>query len=222
MLKASKLERACGGADIAPPTFRRYLYAAYGMNTARAGMLTRCPHAVPAGVVLLRNHKLVFRGVADVTFSLGRQVHLALWWFTEACETSLDRLEGFRQSDPDGGLYGKRWFTMKGDHPLAGRDAMLYVMNSRDYVSTPSESYERMLRTGYSEFNMPAAQIDRAIAEAQTVEAARPRAVQYTPPSAPLWTPTRQSTVFDARPDDDDEEEWEAYTDRLRALRGRS
>lgn len=161
--KSYKLEpakRALNGAAFMP-----YLYAAYGMNTSRAAMAGRCPFAEPAGTVILRNHRLVFRGVADVVPAFGRSTHLALWRLTEACEAALDRLEGYR---PNGsGMYDKRYFRIVGDGPLSGRTAMIYVMSTRDWEALPSNGYESMLRAGYADFAMPSSQIDTAMEEAR-------------------------------------------------------
>lgn len=153
--KAFKLENEFVGKRFQP-----YLYAAYGMNTSYEEMRRRCPDAEPVGRVLLRNHRLVFRGVADVVWSLGHQTHLALWRITAKCEKALDGLEGFRTDHS--GLYDKRYFRIHGAGPLGGQWAMMYVMTSRTYIAPPSEYYEKMLRAGYRNFDMPQSQIDAA------------------------------------------------------------
>jgi hypothetical protein len=152
------------------PRFTPYLYAAYGMNTSMAGMMGRCPFAKAAGTMVLKDHALVFRGVADVIAAPGRQVVLALWKITPVCENALDRLEGYR---PGGGLYDKRYIEVHGRGPLAGKRAMIYVMTRKSAPHQPYAGYESMLREGYEDFGMPQSQIDRAKEEARSTEAPR-------------------------------------------------
>lgn len=134
------------------------LYFAYGANTNLAQMARRCPSARYVCNVTLRNHQLVFRGVADVVPARDKTVRGALWLITPACEQALDGFEGFPL------LYVKRYVTVR----IAGkrRRIMFYVMRNRRYEGLPSASYEECLRTGYGDCGMPEAQIDDAIQRA--------------------------------------------------------
>ena len=55
-------------------TLPRTLYFAYGANTNTEAMAGRCPLAAPHGKMMLRDHRLMFRGVADVVPHEGRTV----------------------------------------------------------------------------------------------------------------------------------------------------
>lgn len=153
--------------------FQPYLYGAYGMNTSRASMGRRCPDARPVGTLVLQDYRLAFRGVADIVPSKRSTMHVALWEITPECEASLDVLEGFRADG--GGLYDKIYLPInKGKH--RGREVMIYQMTRRD-CAPPSGYYEQLLREGYGEFGMPAAQINRAIVQAKAAQRER-RAAQ--------------------------------------------
>jgi hypothetical protein len=134
------------------------LYLAYGANTNVANMASRCPEAKYVGNVSIPNHRLVFRGVADVTPSKGNTVLCALWVISPKDEQALDGFEGFPN------LYVKRYMTVR----LQGKRhrVMFYVMRARSYEAEPSEKYEATLRTGYEQCGMSTEQIDRAIAHA--------------------------------------------------------
>ncbi len=138
-------------------TLPRSLYFAYGANTNLAAMASRCPLAVPNGRMTLNDHRLVFRGVADVEQCKGRVTFGALWWITSRCERSLDAFEGF----PD--LYTKQYgrLTLDGVEQLV----MFYTMTSPSYEAPPYTVYERTLREGYASFGLPTEQIDLAIEE---------------------------------------------------------
>jgi hypothetical protein len=135
----------------------RILYFAYGANTNLASMDSRCPDADPVGKMMLEDHCLKFRGVADVVRAPGRTVFGALWWITPRCERSLDAFEGFPS------FYTKQY----GKVVLDGveRIVMFYVMAKDGPASPPYSGYERTLREGYEEFGLPQEQIDLAIEE---------------------------------------------------------
>lgn len=135
------------------------LYLAYGANTNFENMAARCPEARYVGNITLPGHRLVFRGVADVTAAKGKSVACALWAISPKDEESLDRFEGYPN------LYLKRYFNIF----LLGRRhrVMMYVMRTRRYEAQPSERYEATLRKGYADCGMDAAQIDQAIRDAK-------------------------------------------------------
>jgi gamma-glutamylcyclotransferase (GGCT)/AIG2-like uncharacterized protein YtfP len=134
------------------------LYAAYGANTNRAHMATRCPTAVYVGNIILHDYKLAFRGVADVVPAKGRGVECALWEIYENDEASLDRFEGYPHH------YTKHYAKMQ--YRGKSRTIMFYVMaGKRHDVHEPPYSYERTLREGYEACGLRGAQIDEAIRE---------------------------------------------------------
>lgn len=121
-------------------------YLAYGMNTNLMGMAQRCPAAQSLGKVVLHNHKLKFRHFCDVEFVKGHSMECALWSITDACERSLDRLEGY----PD--------FYLKKEVDVTWQNrkikAMIYYMTDRYAPSFPSEHYFEMVLEGYKSHNM--------------------------------------------------------------------
>lgn len=134
------------------------LYFAYGANTNIAGMARRCPDARPIGRMRLNDHRLIFRGVADVEPVDGRHVSGALWWITPACEASLDRFEGY----PYHYVKRRTKVVLHGEE----QEVMFYVMRRNNGTSPPPDSYEFTLRHGYEAFGIPQDQIDKAIDEA--------------------------------------------------------
>lgn len=132
------------------------LYLAYGMNTNFAQMEKRCPAAKYICNVKLKDHQLVFRGVADVVTATGKTAEFALWMITEECEDALDRLEGFPK------LYVKKYITTTLNNRRSRM--MMYVM--RDQKSREEfpayDGYHSTLVEGYKECGLPLAQIEDA------------------------------------------------------------
>ena len=130
-------------------------YLAYGLNLYMAGMRQRCPHARPAGIRLMADAKLVFRGVADIEYHPGGMVPCGLWEISASDEAALDRYEGVA-----GGLYDK--YDIKIGR---NRTALVYFMNDRGRFP-PSEYYADVIRDGYRDFGLDESYLDAAIAEA--------------------------------------------------------
>ena len=121
------------------------LYLAYGSNLNVKQMMTRCPTAKPIGKHMLKNWRLVFRGVADVVQEHGAICPAGIWTITEADERALDVYEGVR-----GGLYRKVYLPIR---PFEGHNEMLlYVMNSNG-IFPPDEHYLKGIRDGYEHFH---------------------------------------------------------------------
>jgi gamma-glutamylcyclotransferase (GGCT)/AIG2-like uncharacterized protein YtfP len=116
------------------------IYAAYGSNLNHGQMSVRCPKAIFLGTARLRNHRLVFRGVADIEPAIGCSVPLGLWHITKDCLMALDRYEGYPH------LYGRRDFQVDADDMDV--TAMIYFMNAQGY-SAPSYSYHQSIADGY-------------------------------------------------------------------------
>ena len=91
------------------------IYIAYGSNMNIEQMKRRCPKAIPIGKGILKDYKLVFKGVADVIKSPGDEVPIAIWKITEECEKALDRYEGFPH------LYRKEYVTVE----IEGKEEMV-------------------------------------------------------------------------------------------------
>lgn len=149
------------------------LYLAYGANTNREQMKVRCPAARYICNIKLENHRLVFRGVADVVQKSGSNVECAMWAITPECEKSLDRFEGFPY------MYVKRYITT---HLNGHRHrVMLYVMRAQSTrgQSLPPKSYEETLRGGYRDHGLPLRQIDNAMRRAAEWEVKHEPTIRY-------------------------------------------
>ena len=70
-------------------------YIAYGSNMNIEQMSRRCPNAKPIGKTVLKNYKLVFKGVADIEKSESEEVPIVVWEITKECEKALDIYEGY-------------------------------------------------------------------------------------------------------------------------------
>ena len=137
------------------------LYFAYGANTNLDSMDYRCPAARVVGVAVLRNHRLVMRGVADVSPDADACVHGVVWEITPECEASLDQFEGFPY------LYGKRGVpVMLADGSEA--ECMMYYMRAQRGESPPSDGYYHTLAEGYRSHGISLRQLNRAVDDAAT------------------------------------------------------
>jgi len=124
------------------------IYMAYGSNMNRDAMKVRCPAATYLGAAYFPDHRLVFKGVADMIPAEGFKCAVALWRLTPACEKALDRYEGFCGEDPLRGLYRKEYWTAD------GKTYMAYVMN-RKHVGPPSDGYYKTIEEGFDDANVP-------------------------------------------------------------------
>ena len=130
------------------------LYLAYGSNLAKSQMRRRCPSARALGSIMLKDAKLVFRGVADVIYSAGSQVPVGVWRIYRDDEEALDRYEGIRS-----GYYSKELVELDD-----GSEALLYVMNSKG-IYPPTQQYYDIVRQGYRDFGLDMDYLHKALAE---------------------------------------------------------
>lgn len=136
---------------------RRKYYLAYGMNTNLSSMAFRCPAARSLGKVELKNHKLAFKLYCDAVKQHGASMECVLWTITDACENSLDRLEGYPH------FYKKKEVSVKHNNKTVR--AMIYYMPSEFELATPSQSYVDTISTGYEEHDISTEQIIKALEE---------------------------------------------------------
>ncbi len=127
------------------------IYMAYGSNLNKEQMSIRCPDAEVMGRFLMPDHRLVFKGVADMIPAVGHECPVALWRITDACEEALDIYEGFPK------LYRKEYWTHED-----GKMFMAYVMN-RDGLAPPPPHYLDCIRDGYQDFGLDAAYLNEAV-----------------------------------------------------------
>lgn len=135
---------------------KEMIYIAYGSNMNIEQMKYRCPKAVAIGKGILKNYKLVFRGVADIVKSTGDEVPIAVWKITEECEKALDRYEGFPY------LYRKEIVTVE----IEGRKekGIVYVMN-RNTIAPPNSYYYNVIKKGYNDFKIDKRTLEKAYME---------------------------------------------------------
>lgn len=125
------------------------LYYCYGSNLHKQQMLSRCPRAKPLRKLVLKDWRLVFRGVADIEPCVGSSVQGAIWEITPDCEARLDRYEGWPH------LYRKEHFMVrvrKNGHRRV-EPVMFYTMNRRSY-SLPYPGYAQVIHEGYTQWQL--------------------------------------------------------------------
>jgi gamma-glutamylcyclotransferase (GGCT)/AIG2-like uncharacterized protein YtfP len=122
------------------------LYCAYGSNLNHDQMAVRCPEAEFAGTGIIKNYRLVFRGVADIEWARGQEVHVGLWRLTDKCVEALDRYEGYPHLYERGGI---EVITKK-----RTVETFFYYMNSGSY-GEPSTSYLQSIAAGYADCGLP-------------------------------------------------------------------
>jgi gamma-glutamylcyclotransferase (GGCT)/AIG2-like uncharacterized protein YtfP len=133
-------------------------YFAYGMNTNAHGMSQRCPDAVCISPGTIKDQKLAFRYHADIEYSLGDAVSGVVWAITDACEFSLDCLEGYPH------YYDKREFVV--ELPTGQQIvAMAYQMTNQTRYELPADHYRDCLLEGYIEHEVDVDQIYQALEE---------------------------------------------------------
>ena len=115
-------------------------YLAYGMNMNRQAMSERCPKAKPMGGFYLPDHRLMFRGVADIRHDRDSVLPVVAWEITHDCLRALDKLEGYPR------LYDRR---------KVNGEWWIYDMNgNKNQTHTPSKYYYEMIEQGYEDFDL--------------------------------------------------------------------
>ena len=130
-------------------------YFSYGMNTNLNSMSMRCPKAKSLGAAVLPHYAFEFKNFATVVPDMNNEVHGVLWEITDACEKSLDRLEGYPV------FYGKINVWVEHDGELV--PCMTYLMYPEEELDYPSTSYVDMLTEGYEAHGISIDQINWAL-----------------------------------------------------------
>ena len=125
------------------------------MNTNIDQMAGRCPSSVSIGRVDIPDHRLVFRGCADIEVSVGDTLQTVMWDITSKCEKALDILEGYPN------FYSKKYIDVHFGRKTY--EAMIYYMvgDRLDY-SSPDPFYQKMLEDGYQDHGLDIDQIYNA------------------------------------------------------------
>ena len=135
------------------------LYVAYGSNLSKRQMRQRCPTSRPLGKFLLKDARLVFRGVADLEFAPGEQAPCGLWSINDDDEKALDMYEGIAS-----GVYFKTR-EIKLEYAGKRRSSVIYLMNS-EAIYPPSRAYADTIRKGYRDFDLDESYLNAAIRRA--------------------------------------------------------
>ena len=133
----------------------KHYYFAYGMNTNRLWMKSRCPAAISIGSAMLANYEFRFAYHADVVPKLGAKTVGVLWELTDKCLASLDRLESYP-------TYYDRVIV-----PIIHRDRVyngwVYTMQPGNLENPPGDGYWDCLMEGYKEHNVSRRQLHTAL-----------------------------------------------------------
>lgn len=127
------------------------LYFAYGMNTDKQGMATRCPGALSLGAARLLNHCFRFAGHADVVPCQGRHVDGVLWYIDQHHLNNLDRVEGYPW------YYDRTELIV--EHGSQQIQAHCYRMQAGNPDAPPAQAYLDCVLRGYAEHGVPTDQI---------------------------------------------------------------
>lgn len=135
----------------------RKLYLAYGSNLSVQQMSHRCPEASIIGHAKIRDYELLFKGsktgsYATIEPKKGSYVPVLVWTISEKDEASLDFYEGVA-----GGFYYKKNMkvdirSLFTDKSFGTYTAMVYIMDEKRKLGTPSMYYYDVLKEGYERF----------------------------------------------------------------------
>jgi len=140
-------------------TSNSILYFAYGANLDKIGMGTRCPGCEPYCIATLPDHRLVFRGVADLESKLGKSVEGALYWISAQHLRALDRFEGYPR------LYIRRQVqVITADKETL--TATVYQMTEPREYEPPFRIYLNTILDGCHQWGMPMTYIRTVICAA--------------------------------------------------------
>lgn len=139
------------------------MYAAYGSNMNLEQMKKRCPDAVVAGIGILPDYRLVFRGfrrgVANIEKAKGFSVPIVLWEITDKCEASLDYYEGYPR------MYTKADVSVA----VGNREVMAiaYVMTAKyeNAYKMPTGDYYNIIAEGYKNHELDKEMLKEALDE---------------------------------------------------------
>lgn len=146
-------------------------YIAYGSNLSVEQMAHRCPDARIIGTAVVDDYALLFKGCATIEPRKGKQVPVLVWEISPSDEKRLDRYEGYPS------LYYKK--DMELTVHMAGTDtrqeltAMVYIMDERRRLGSPTGCYYQVLADGYGDFGFDKAVLEQALVDSIGERAAR-------------------------------------------------
>ena len=142
---------------------KRKFYIAYGSNLSTEQMAIRCPDARVVGTAVLEGWQLLFKTCATIERNPKKRTPVLVWEISGSDERRLDIYEGFPR------FYRKEELEVE-VHPLEQGEArkltaMVYVMNSGYDDLSPSPTYYRVLKDGYTAFSFPQHVLSQALAD---------------------------------------------------------
>lgn len=146
-------------------------YIAYGSNLSVEQMAYRCPDARVIGTAEIEDYALLFKKFATIEPKKGKRVPVLVWEISPSDEKSLDRYEGYPR------FYYK--MDMMLAVRMAGTDtsqeltAMVYIMDERRRLESPTGCYYQVLADGYGDFGFDKAVLEQALADSIGKRAAR-------------------------------------------------
>ena len=130
------------------------IYGAYGSNLSRNQMRLRCPRSKPLEGTILKDWRLVFKGVADIEESMGEKVLLGLYKITPNCEASLDLYEEYPK------IYIKKKISLSINKKKI--QVMFYVMKNTFKYGVPSQKYYNTIYKGYKDWGFDKSKLIKA------------------------------------------------------------
>ena len=137
----------------------KILYFAYGANLDLRGMELRCPGYKPISRAVLKNYRLVFRGVADITPDLHYKVDGALYELTHEHLRVLDRFEGYPH------LYKRKLLPVTTEQGEEVK-AIVYIMVARKTFAAPYRGYLNVILSGCRQWQLPKEHLNYIIVKA--------------------------------------------------------
>lgn len=140
-------------------------YLAYGSNLNLAQMSHRCPTAKKAGIAIIKDYRLMFKGSASGNYltierAEGYFVPVGVFVVEESDERELDRYEGYPN------FYYKKDFSVELKDENDNKktiDAFAYIMHEERVLGAPSDEYIQRVLEGYEEFGFDARLLEEAV-----------------------------------------------------------
>lgn len=124
-------------------------YLAYGANLDSDIMHSRCPNAKFLGTGLLKDYRLMFKGIEPIAYATiepweNFSVPYVLWEISEDDEKALDRYEGYPES------YQKH--TVEIEFGGEKYTAMYYAKPEEESVGQPMTHYVEVIAQAYKDY----------------------------------------------------------------------
>ena len=142
---------------------KKKYYIACGSNLSVEQMACRCPDAKVIGTAVIEDYALLFKGCATIEQRKGKRVPVLVWEISPEDEKSLDRYEGYPT------FYYKKELTLTvritGTEAEQKLTAMVYIMDERRRLASPTGYYYKVLADGYEDFGFDKAVLEQALVD---------------------------------------------------------